>query len=481
MNVLLTTGHVFDKKTKFRAIFVDGTLHELEKEKVDLSGTWVTNLTKDGATRSLQIDADGTVTVIKVTPPAPADPAKPDATEAKEKTLKAKARKVVQDNNTLTYIFDHDDFGDDGIASVAMIFDLSTTPPTATGRVVLPDNSTIQYTAVREPRSLAGDWPMFFDVPDVAHQVGGILKAKDTGKLADKKTTIDIFMTTDDGKQQTVAARDVTWDGEKLSYKLLSSDMGGQYPDVTINAKVDWSRRRQCLLVPSPTPTAPSPSPPAKSTTPKSGGWVRGSSCALMASPNPRLKEDPNDDKVRLEFSKDKLVVVFSKPDKDDVRIDAEDLKIDEKTGTITFTHDLKPIGGEGKSSDTITLVQWRTARREHLARWFKARIRRPHRSERRRRRRRNSKGHPRKPRHTLRPLTAPTQHQRKTPSSSATSLSGPTTIHAAPKTCFENPPSGLPMQASSRTQPSCSQEASSKSSQAATPKIDSASAPMQS
>ncbi|MFO0856635.1 MAG: amidohydrolase family protein [Phycisphaerales bacterium] len=357
-NVLLTTGDVFDKKTKFRAIFVDGTLHELEKEKVDLSGTWVTNLNKDGATRSMQIDADGTVTVIKVTPPvspAPADPAKPDATEAKEKTVKAKARKVAQDSNTLTYIFDHDDFGDDGIASVAMIFDLSTTPPTATGRVVLPDNSTIQYTAVREPRSLAGDWPMFFDVPDVAHQVGGILKAKDTGKGADKKTTLDIFMTTDDGKQQTVAARDVTWDGEKLSYKLLSSDMGGQYPDVTINAKVDWSKTPPVLAGAVTNSTGSFPFTARKIDDAEKwwlGTWIV---VRVDGKPEPTPKEDPNDDKVRLEFSKDKLVVVFSKPGKDDVRIDAEDLKIDEKTGTITFTHDLKPIGGEGQSTDTIT------------------------------------------------------------------------------------------------------------------------------
>lgn len=348
-NLLLTTGDVFDKKTKFRAIFVDGTLHELEKEKVDLAGTWVTNLSKDGAVRSLQIDADGSLTVIKTTP---ADPTKPDT---KEKTVKIKARKVVQENNTITYIFDHDEFGDPGVASVAMIFDISTSPATATGRVVLPNNMTIQYTAVREPRSLAGDWPMFFDVADVAHQVGGILKAKDTGKGADKKTTVDITMTTDDGKQQTVAARDVTWDGEKLSYKLLSSDMGGQYPDVTINAKVDWSKTPP-LLTGTVTNTNGSFPFTARKIDDAEKWWL-GTWIVVRADgkPEPTLEQDPNDDKVRLEFTKDKLTVIFSKPGKDDVRIDAEDLKIDEKTGTITFTHDLKPIGGEGKSTDSIT------------------------------------------------------------------------------------------------------------------------------
>ncbi len=348
-NVLLTTGDVFEKKTKFRAIFVDGIFHELEKEKVDLSGTWVTNLSHGGATRSLQIDADGTVHVIKITP---ADLAKPDE---KDKTVKIKARKVLQDANTLTYIFDHDEFGDPGIASVAMIFDTSTTPSTATGRVVLPNNMTIQYTAVREPRSIAGDWPLFFDVVDIAHQVGGILKFKETGKGANKKTSLDVFMTTDDGKQQTVAARDVTWDGEKLSYKLLSADMGGQYPDVTIHAKVDWTKTPPLLT--GSVNNANGSFPFAARKIDDAEKWWLGTWIVVRTDgkPEPTPEQDPDDDKVRLEFSKDKLTVIISKPGKDDIRIDAEDLKIDEKTGTITFTHDLKPIGGEGKSSDTIT------------------------------------------------------------------------------------------------------------------------------
>lgn len=348
-NLLLTTGDVFDKKTKFRAIFVDGKLHELEKEKVDLSGTWVTNLTKDGATRSLQVDADGSVTVIKTTPP---DPAKP---ESKDKTVKAKARKVVQDNNSLTYIFDHDDFGDAGIASVAMIFDVSTTPSSAMGRVVLPDNTTVQYVAVREPRSLAGNWPMFFDVPDVAHQVGGILNVNDSGKGTEKKTSIDISMTTDDGKQLSVAARDVMWDGEKLSYKLLSADMGGQYPDVTINARVDWSKTPPLLAGSVDNATGSFPFTARKID--DADQWWIGTWIVVRVDgkPEPTPEQNPDDDKVRLEFTKDKLTVIFSKPGKDDVRIDAQDLTIDGKASTIAFTHDLKPIGGEGKSTDTIT------------------------------------------------------------------------------------------------------------------------------
>ncbi len=59
-------------------------------------------------------------------------------------------------------------------------------------------------------------------------------------------------------------------------------------------------------------------------------------------------------DSVTMEFKDDQLAITFRKDDGSATRIDAENVKID--GSTATFTHSLKPLGGEGNSTDSIRL-----------------------------------------------------------------------------------------------------------------------------
>jgi imidazolonepropionase-like amidohydrolase len=364
-NLILATGPIFDKKTKIRATIVDGLLHEADQPKVDLAGTWRTDMiTPDGAVRTLVIAKDGSVEVIKVTPapPPPADqPAEAGKEPPKPVTVKAKARKVSQQDGFLTFVFDHDDFGDDGIASVALTFDVeesegaaAPTAKTGQGRVVLPGGRVVQYSITRDPPSLAGDWPMLFDGDDKGEHVGGLLRITSADDLSKDRTPKVEIVNVDPATnaESKAAARDVTWDGVTLTYKLTSEDMGGKYPGVSVTITPDFAATPAQL----------------KGVVKNEAGewrfaarklddaekWWKGT-WIVVRMDGTSESNGQDDDKVRLEFTEKKLTVIFSEPGKKDVRIEADDLKIE--GNTITFTHDLKPLGFEGKSSDVITRV----------------------------------------------------------------------------------------------------------------------------
>lgn len=365
-NLLLATGPIFDKKTKLRATIVDGILHEGDKPKIELAGTWRTDMiTPDGAVRTLVIAKDGSVEVRKVTPvpPAPADKPAEEAKEPpKPTTVKAKARKVTQQDGFISFIFDHDEFGDDGIASVAITFDVEDSEgeaaPTANkgnGRVVLPGGRVVQYGLTREPQSLAGDWPMIFDNDPMGEHSTGLIRITDADDLSkDRAPKVEIVNFTNEGVEEKIAAREVAWDGTTLSYKLLSADMAGdgKHPDVTVRLTADWTAKPLTLRgsVESPNGSFPFLSRKLED----SEKWWKGT--WIVVRMDGKVEPDSkDDDKVRLEFGEKKLTVIFSEPGKKDIRIDADDLKFD--GSKITFSHDLKPLGMGGKSSDTITRV----------------------------------------------------------------------------------------------------------------------------
>jgi imidazolonepropionase-like amidohydrolase len=241
-NLLVASGPAFDRKAKFRMLFIDGQQHTLDVAKPDLSGTWSVDAgIDDGATRTLEIDG-GEVTIVKASPSpqkavaadAPGEDKKDaqDGAKSKGTTVRVKARKVRQEANRLTYVFDHDELGIPGVVNAALVFDLSAAPPRYAGLGVMPDGREFQFAGERGPRSLAGVWPVFFaGGQDPA--AGPVLTfAKDAAPNdAPTLSAPGAFETPGQRVEQ------FSWDGVTLRFTALTE---GEAP-IKVEARADFS------------------------------------------------------------------------------------------------------------------------------------------------------------------------------------------------------------------------------------------------
>lgn len=222
-NIVVMSDELFDKKSKLRMLLVDGQLHQMNKPDADVSGTWTVSANfPDDAVRTIVISkdkpGDGDVVITKLTPAKPAEGDKP---EVKESKVEAKARKVSMEGNQLTYVFEHDEFGADGLVSSFLVFDLDATPPTYIGRGVLPDGREFSFSGERQPDKLTGVWPTWF--PPQAGQPafqGAALVFDDKNTLIGREPF---------EKVSPVAIKNFAWDGKTVSYALdLPAAVGGE-------------------------------------------------------------------------------------------------------------------------------------------------------------------------------------------------------------------------------------------------------------
>lgn len=222
-NIVVMSDDLFDKKSKMRMLLVDGQLHQMNKPDADVSGTWMVSANfPDDAVRTIVITkakpGDGDVVITKTTPAKAAEGDKP---EVKETKVEAKARKVSIEGNQLTYVFEHDDFGIDGLVSSFIVFDLDATPPTYVGRGILPDGREFNFTGERQPDKLTGVWPTWF--PAQAGQAafqGAALVFDDKNTLTGREPF---------EKVSPVTVKNFSWDGKTVSYALdLPEQAGGE-------------------------------------------------------------------------------------------------------------------------------------------------------------------------------------------------------------------------------------------------------------
>ena len=344
-NIVVMSDELFDKKSKMRMLLVDGQLHQMNKPDADVSGTWTVSANfPDDAVRTIVISkakpGDGDVVITKTTPGKPAEGDKP---EVKESKVEAKARKVSIEGNQLTYVFEHDDFGADGLVSSFIVFDLDATPPTYVGRGMLPDGREFSFAGERQPDKLAGVWPTWFaaQAGQPAFQ-GAALVFDDKNTLTGREPF---------EKLSPVTIKNFAWDGKTVSYALdLPEQAGGE---VAITMTPDLSQDPDT----------------ARGVVKSKNGEFHFTSVRRDANPfrgtwrvsKADGKDVPADRKeqIRVIIGEKDMRVTRTLDDGSTKEAKGKDEKFED--GTYTFTHSLNDLGfdflgKEGSSSDKLVI-----------------------------------------------------------------------------------------------------------------------------
>jgi imidazolonepropionase-like amidohydrolase len=322
-NLVVADGPLLEKGTKIRSVWVDGREHVIFTPPVDLQGTWTMDVQgAPPAKRTLEITKENEVTIHR-----------------DEKSVKA--TKVAVVSGTVSWVFDHEPLdGKKGqyASSAAIINDAAGRPIALRGQVVRPDGTRTVFSAQRQAPSdfepFAGMWDVSMD-GDRPRPFAVQVK-KPEGDAQDG-WSVTIRTQNEDSAVVETAATNVTATRLDLAF------------DVQGRGRVEFMR------------VAREPS--------KWRGTVGGEGATAMkragdeSSPSgtwriietdgqPRMLSDP--DGLRLTITRDSVKLTVSAPGAADVVIDAQDVKVEKNV--VTFTHPLEPIGGQGNSSDTVTV-----------------------------------------------------------------------------------------------------------------------------
>lgn len=388
-NVLVTSGPVFERRTKRRMIFVDGVQHNLELEQPNLDGTWKLDGTfSDGAERSMVITGDE-VTVVKVPAPLPPDAQKPDAQKpdaskpdaqvpdeakpeaapAAPKPIRVQARKVVREQGMLTFVFDHDRFGTEGVATVVLNFELRATPPRAEGRLALPDGRELQLKLVRQPDALTGVWPIALEAGALGEgQMGPTLIFEPGEEGGTPKVSLREASGFDAVPAGEVRLENFAYGVEWARFELVRTIPAE-------GAAPQRSERTRVELTPDFAPTRLVPAQPATARgvlITEGGSRLAFSSVRREANPFVgrwrvnRMDDSPTTiapdapEQVRLRIGSRSVTVTRTRAGQPDASVDAREEAF--KEGVLTFEHALRPLGfttfaeGNDTSKDRVTL-----------------------------------------------------------------------------------------------------------------------------
>jgi imidazolonepropionase-like amidohydrolase len=393
-NLVITTGDIFKKKNekdapeskvknpyagkepKFRAIIIDGQVHELSPEpNKPLKGTWQMafampdpNAPKDGPPALLEFDDDNNLTAkVPKAPKAktegtgngeqgtekkedvnkdegkkeeakkndakPEDGKKNDAAKPSKKEESkyddVKPTKVQYDGARLSYVFDTRTPENDsmGVVTVAGVIDWNAEPPVYHATVFAKDGRRFDFAATRQPekpKALAlGKWRLI-------EADGFALDEKDapeTLEFAEKKFTLHL-----PGRTPVTPKTDAK---------------GEDKPDPKADEKA--AEKPAEMAEPKLSPVKPRPKPGAKpeakpEVNPETKPDARP---AAADEPKPAAKPAAKPDGKPED-----------KPDRkpEGIIITSDDVKYD--GDTATFSHDLKPLGGEGRSNDTVKITK---------------------------------------------------------------------------------------------------------------------------
>lgn len=344
-NLILATGPLFAKKTKLRSLFIDGHQHVLSVEKPDLAGTWTIDLKgPDAATRGLEISDDGDVVVTKTTG---------DGKDAA--TVKAKARKVVQEGTRLSFVFDHDDFGAPGAAGVALVFDVSDpNRATATGRVLLPDGRELPFSAERSPREMAGVWPTFFPPQAFFDAKPGLVL------VFDKEGALTFRDENQFEKTLNLTPDNLVRDALGVRYDLgLASELGGRVrvemtPDFATDGKAQDAPPTARGVVVTQRGDRFTFTSARRNANPFLGRWRVIEADAAPVAPDAR-------EQVLLDIRAKKITVTITTTGASagERSTEAQDPSFD--AGTLTFSHSLSDLGidafgKDGVSKDSVVI-----------------------------------------------------------------------------------------------------------------------------
>jgi imidazolonepropionase-like amidohydrolase len=316
-NLLVTDGPVFAKDTKYRAIYIDGRLHDLNPAPEDLDGEWSVEIPGAAqAERSLVFEGS-TITV-------------------RRNDKSVKASRVAIESGRVSYTFDHEPLdGTVGIfsATAAIERDADGRPVRLVGQGVRSNGQPYVWFATRKPRTLEGLWVSEFDQagPDGSKRGAMLAFSHDgsltlVGSIGDAGTKVEY-----------------TYDGTTLRYQIETTK---------VEAVINWRTDPPTMTgtVTTPDGTTFSWSAARRNAT----GRFKAAEADALAVP----ADDPG--AATFEIRRDSASVIFP------ARVDAEGRRgrpstlrgEDVKTegATITFATDAKHFEQDGKATWTVRL-----------------------------------------------------------------------------------------------------------------------------
>lgn len=140
------------KKVKILEVWIDGQRHAISpKPDVPLAGTWTVILSPaptNAGVITLTISERDEITITETTPPK--------APDTKPVVVTAKARQVRLTDNRVSFVFDHDKFGEPGVLVSSGVVEREGTAPDAKdaklvmhGEGTLPSGNHFKFTATR--------------------------------------------------------------------------------------------------------------------------------------------------------------------------------------------------------------------------------------------------------------------------------------------------------------------------------------------
>lgn len=336
-NLLVTDGPVFAKKNKetkkdvkFRDLWIDGIRHELNAAPAQkLEGTWKMEIPgAPAAERSLVFEADNSITIHRG-------------------DKKVKASKSSVGETTLSFVFDYGELGEQkGYVTMTGVIEVDDAgrPATLVGQGIWIDGAKMTWSAVRQPPSLEGFWPVIFDqaMPNGNRVANPIAFDKDN-KI--------VFPGMKDKDGNAITVDNFAYDGKKISYSFDQGRLGMPNVEgvVNVSANIDWNAT-------PPTMTGSVESPNGKFTwksarrdaNPFVGTW-------RVTKADDAIKDPAAKEGLTIAITKDSLTLTFTKEKGDDLVIKATDVKYE--NGKLTFSHPLEKLGGgkDDKSSDVLT------------------------------------------------------------------------------------------------------------------------------
>ena len=338
-------GKTIDNKdSKLRGVWIDGTWHEVATIPVSFEGTWDVAIPLDPRpiTRRLEIDRDNGITIHR-------------------NGKQVKASKVEAAIGRLSFVFDHDALdGEEGTCSMmAMVAaaEGGASPAIMTGIGISGTGKRYEWTATRRPQSLAGLWPF---IPARPGDAAPIIAFNEQNDLASRATVADVA---------PLDPQALTYDGSTMGFTL---------GDTTLAGSVEWTKphARITLKAGDASWTAT-----RRELNPFKGTW------RITTLDDKPMAQGKDDDSLLLTIGSDSVTITKTSKGKAAVVIKAKDVKFQgvaapkspqpkpdapaaqpaaqpdaakpaaDHVLSLSFTHDLAPLGGEGASSDTLSIA----------------------------------------------------------------------------------------------------------------------------
>ena len=315
------------KPAHIRDAWIEGWRHELEPPPApDIAGIWDVTLGTDPSPRTLDIASAGELTVTKTWEDAASnkDHAQP---------RRSKAEKVLLDSNRLSFQFDHEALGDPGV----FVMSATVQDGFMTGSGIRSDGRSFQWSASRRPPVLSGSWTIGYDANGLPL----------TTLSFDSKNQLQIL----DAAGASTTPGDLRFDGKILSFSLPAA---GGAP----------ARSAQATFDPSTSPRSFRGSIQTNDTRTTWSAVEDIPAGTWRILEHDGTKDDPaKPTGLWITIENAAVTLKFVRPSAEPnaapatlvtTTVKATDVKI--AGNSVIFTHELKPIGAEGISSDTITI-----------------------------------------------------------------------------------------------------------------------------